>query len=113
MVGTDTAAAFAPVPEAAIANAANTGALGSSRQKLAIGTTGNDLATSAGMGAVAADQATDQAYVQGLGAVSALGRGEKASAINGLAQSAAISGEQARADAEASPEAPMGTPAIV
>jgi hypothetical protein len=112
MASTDTAAAFAPVHQAAIDNAATSGAAGSSRQKLGIASTGNDLATSASMGEVSADQAVDTNYVQGLQTVSALGRGERATASSGLAASAALSGQQAQADAQLSLERDIGTASL-
>jgi hypothetical protein len=81
---------------------------GSSAFKL--GTTGlaADLAASKGAGMAAADAAIDDAYVQGLGALTAIGRGEKAEAMRGESQIAAMSGRQAAADAEAAAAARAG-----
>ena len=63
---------------------------------------GNDAATSAALNTVQADQNVDDATQAGLATVAALGRGEKATATNGLAAAADLTGRQAAADAEAS-----------
>jgi hypothetical protein len=75
-----------------------------------LGVTGlaSDLAASKGAGMAAADAAIDDAYVAGLGALTAIGRGEKAEALKGQSQLAAMSGRQAAADAEAAAEARAG-----
>ena len=74
----------------------------SSRFKLANTNMANDEATSKGMGMLASDQAIDQAYTQGLGALTTIGRGEKATALQGASDVAAMSGRQAAADANIS-----------
>ena len=75
--------------------------MGSARQKLGLAGLGDKEATSAGFGATQADQAVNDAYVSGEKAIAALGRGEKADTINALGRSAALSGQQAQADADA------------
>lgn len=81
---------------------------GSSAFKL--GTTGlaSDLGASKGAGLATADAAIDDAYIQGLGALTAIGRGEKAEAMRGESQLAAMSGRQAAADADAAAQARAG-----
>jgi hypothetical protein len=69
---------------------------------------GNDQATSAGLGAVAADQAVSDSTIQGLSAVAAIGRGEKATAVEGMQRAAQMSGAQAKADAENSLQSQIG-----
>lgn len=75
-----------------------------------MGVTGlaSDMAASKGAGMASADAAIDDAYVAGLGALTAIGRGEKAEALKGQSQLAAMSGRQAAADAEASAAARAG-----
>lgn len=102
LAGTDVSARFAQATDKLNQVAANTGATGSSRQKLGIVGMGNNEATSAGFAATNADQAVDDSYVQGEKAVSSLARGEKADTINALGRSADISGRQAAYDADAS-----------
>jgi hypothetical protein len=75
---------------------------GSARFKLATAGMGEDIARSTGMGTMIAEQQIDDAYTQGLGALMALGRGERAQVGTGLAQQATQSARQAQADAEAS-----------
>lgn len=99
---TDVAAAFAPAQEALLAKEAAGGQIGSSAHKLGLAAMGNDAATSAALNTVQADQNVDDATQAGLATVAALGRGEKATATNGLAASADLTGRQAAADAEAS-----------
>lgn len=81
---------------------------GSSAFKL--GTTGlaADLAASKGAGMSRADAAIDDAYIEGLGALTAIGRGEKAETMRGESQIAAMSGRQAAADAEEAAAARAG-----
>lgn len=80
----------------------------SSKFKLATMGLGDDEATSRGLGFVASDQAIDDAYLQGLGALTTIGRGERAGAINGMQQVADMSGRQAQADAQISAQHRMG-----
>ncbi len=60
----------------------------------------DNKATSRGMGRVAADQSVDDAYTETLAALAATGRGERAGVGNSLSRQAAISGDQAAADAQ-------------
>lgn len=99
MTGVDNSAAYSQAADKLDATAATKGSFGSSGHKLGITGMADDRATSTGLGAVAADQAVDSQYVAGLGAVTALGRGEKATALSGMEQAAAMSGRQAQADA--------------
>lgn len=76
--------------------------LGSSRAKLAISGMGADKATSTGVSTMIADQQIDDAYMAGLSALTAIGRGERAQVADSLASQARQSSRQAAADAEAS-----------
>ncbi len=102
LAGTDASAQFGLANQKALVAASNNGTVGSSRQKLALTGMGDDQATSTAFGSVAADQAVDDSTVQGLQAVTSIARGEKADTINAMGRNAAISGQQAAADAEAS-----------
>lgn len=108
MSGVDNSAAYSQAADKLDATAAASGENGSSGHKLGITGMSDDRATSTGLGAVAANQAVDSQYVAGLGAVTSLGRGEKATAISGMEQSAAMSGRQAQADAMQSLENRQG-----
>lgn len=105
---TDVAAAFGGAQQVARERAADTGTLGSGRSKLDVVQTGADKATAAGMATVAADQAQDDKYVSGLGALTAIGTGKEATALNGMQQSAGLSGQQAAAAAQRSLDRNMG-----
>lgn len=72
----------------------------------------NQAASKAG-GMAMADQAIDNAYVQGLSALTAIGRGEKANAIQGETQLAAMSGRQAAADADEAAAAAAGNTKLI
>jgi len=84
------------------------GAAGSSKQKLAITGMGSDQATSAGLGEVAADQAVTDQSIQGLNAVTAMGRGEQATAASGMVDAASSSAQRAQSDAETSLRSKIG-----
>lgn len=99
MATTDAAAQFADAQAKLREGSEAQGLGGSTKQKLAIAGMGNDAAISSGMGLAGADQRIDDAYVQGLGQVMALGRGEKAGALQGMSQMARTSGQQAASDA--------------
>lgn len=73
---------------------------GSAKFKLASTGMAGDQATSTGMGTFATDAAVDNAYIQGLGTLAAIGRGEKAGALQGASNIAAMSGRQAAQDAQ-------------
>ena len=60
----------------------------------------DNKATSRGMGQVTANQSVDDAYTETLAALAATGRGERAGVGNSLSRQAAISGDQAAADAQ-------------
>ena len=62
---------------------------------------GTDAARSRGLAVAGADQAVDQAYVEGLTDLMSIGRGKEAAATGGLEREAAISARQAEADAMA------------
>lgn len=110
---TETEAQFAPAREKMEAGLAATGGLGSSKAKLAIAGMGEDQATATGLGRVRADAAVDDAYTQGLSTIMALGRGQKAQAVDGMARNAAMSGRQAQADASAALANRMGNAQLV
>lgn len=76
--------------------------MNSSRAKLAMAGMGADKATSTGMSTMIADQQIDDAYMSGLTALTAIGRGERGQVADSLASQARQSGRQAAADAEAS-----------
>ena len=100
MAATDTAAQFGGAQEQLREQTEAAGMGGSAKQKLAIAGMGDDSAISTGMGIANADQRIDDAYVQGLGQIMALGRGEKAGAVQGMSQMARMSGQQAASDAQ-------------
>lgn len=85
-----------------------TGQLGSSKGKLSMVGLATDKATAQGLGTTQAEQDIDSAYTAGLASLMALGRGEKATAVQGLARSADMSARRAAADADASLSARMG-----
>jgi hypothetical protein len=87
---------------------ARTGGLASSKGKLALAGLGEDQATSTALGLTGADQRIDDAYIQGLSTIMAIGRGQEAAAIRGTAQEAAMSGRQAEADARMALDRRMG-----
>lgn len=99
MATTDTAAQFGDAQEKLRQGSEAQGLGGSTKQKLAVAGLGDDAAASSGMGVAGADQRIDDAYVQGLGQIMALGRGEKATAVQGMGQMARMSGQQAASDA--------------
>ncbi len=100
---TDTAMSFDRAGGALEKGMSNAGVLpGSSRANLAITGLGTDAAASTGLGHMMSDQAIDDAYTQGLGALTALGRGEKATVGTNLTNMAQASARQSAADAQAS-----------
>ncbi len=86
----------------------NSGSIGSSKAKLGITGTGTDEATSRGLGFVAADQAIDDAYLQGLGMITAMGRGESSGALQGMGNVAQMASRQAASDADISAQRRAG-----
>lgn len=98
----DTSLQFSKAEGALEKSMSNTGAsVGSSKFNLGVSGLGEDKAKSRGLGVSTADQMIDDAYVQGLGALTAIGRGEKAMVSDSLGASAAQSARQASADASA------------
>jgi hypothetical protein len=110
---TDNAVQFGSAQDKITDTLASRTGLGSSRTKLAIASGGDDQATSRGLGLAGADQAIDDAYMQGLGALTAIGRGERAGAVQGMSQIADASGRQAQADAASSLGRRMGNAQLV
>lgn len=111
---TDTAIQFAQAQGALEKSLSNHGAgVGSSRSNLAIAGLGNDVAKSTGLSKMIADEQIDDAYTQGLGALMASGRGQRASVGNSLGRQAAQSGAQARQDAQLAMQDHMGDMAMV
>lgn len=113
LASTDTAARFAGAADKLEAGLASRGGLGSSQSKLAITGLGEDRAASTGLGLTQAEQQIDDAYTAGLGSIMALGQGQKADAIRGVADTAGMSGRRAAADANASLQNRMGNAALV
>jgi len=100
---TDTSMRFAQAEGALEKTLSNNGVgLGSSRGKLAISGMGEDQAKTRGLGLTMADQQIDDAYMQGLQALTAIGRGERANVAQGLNNQAQSSAQTAAASAEAS-----------
>lgn len=100
---TDTAMSFDKAETQLEKGLTNSGAApGSSRANLAITGLGTDAAASTGLGHMMSEQAVDDAYTQGLGALTSLGRGERASVGNALTAQAKQSASQAAADAQVS-----------
>lgn len=92
----DTQIAFAGAGEGLEKKLAGTGRnLGAAMTGMA-----DNAATSRGMGQVTANQSVDDAYTETLAALAATGRGERAGVGNSLSRQAAISGDQAAADAQ-------------
>lgn len=110
---TDSAMAFEKSGEQLEKGLSNNGAgPGSSRANLAITGLGTDQAASTGLGHMMSEQQVDDAYTQGLGALTSLGRGERASVGSSLTQMAKQSAAQASADAQTSLMARQGDAAI-
>lgn len=100
---TDTAVAFDKANGAVEKNLANAGALpGSSKANLAVAGMGTDTAASTGLGHMMSEQAIDDAYTQGLGALTSLGRGERATVGTALTNMAKQSAQQSATDASIS-----------
>lgn len=111
---TDVAMQFDKAQGALEKSLSNSGAApGSSRANLAITGLGTDAAASTGMGHMMSEQAIDDAYTQGLGALTALGRGERATVGSNMSTMAADSAAQASADASAALTAREGYAGLV
>ena len=76
--------------------------VGSSKAKLALGGMGADEAKTRGLGAMITDQQMDDAYTQGLASLTAIGRGERTMAAEGLADRARSSARDSAQSAEIS-----------
>ena len=100
---TDSTMQFARAEGALQKTLANRGAnVDSSRAKLALTGMGEDQAKTRGLGVTIADQQIEDAYTKGLGALTAIGRGDKAMVASGLADQAAQSARTAQTSAETS-----------
>ena len=100
---TDTAIAFEKAGKGLEASLSNAGARpGSPRANLALTGLDTDTAASKAAGGLMSDQMLDDAYIQGLDSLAAIGRGERASVGQSLSAQAQQSGAQAQADASAS-----------
>lgn len=100
---TDTAMAFSRAQGAV--QRALTGAgvnAGSSRAKLAVTGLAGDEARTRGIGKMVTNQMVDDAYMQGLQALTQIGRGERASVASGLAHQAQTSAREAETSAQVS-----------
>lgn len=110
---TDTAIAFEKAGKGLEASLSNAGAgPGSSRANLAYTGLDTDAAASTAAGGMMSDQMIDDAYIQGLGALTSIGRGERATVGSSLSAQAAQSGAQAQADASASLMEQQGNAAL-
>jgi hypothetical protein len=108
MSGADNAMNFGMANKRLTGAMIDSGASGSSKEKLAITGMGADQATSVGLGEVAADQAVTDQTIQGLNSITAMGRGESATATSGMQAAAADSAQRASADAETSLRGKIG-----
>lgn len=100
---TDTAMQFGRAEGALEKALTNNGvAPGSPRADLGTVGIGTDAAGATGMGHMISDQAIDDAYTKGLGALTSIGRGQSAQVGNSLSTQAATSAATAAADARAS-----------
>jgi hypothetical protein len=100
---TDTSMAFAKGQQGLQKTLTASGAgPGSAKFNLAVTGAGEDQAKSRAMGLTLADQQVDDAYVEGLGTLVKLGRGERAQVGDALSRMASSSARQAATDAEIS-----------
>jgi len=99
---TDTSIQFQRAEGALEKSLSNSGAAaGSSKFNLASTGLATDKAKSKGLGMSVADQAIDDAYIQGLQSITSIGRGERAQVADSLGATASMSARQASADASA------------
>jgi hypothetical protein len=108
MVSTDAASKFGEAQTGLTGATAARGEMGSAKQKLAMTGMGDDSAMASGIGIAGADQHIDNAYVQGLGNLMAMGKGEKGTAMTGISNLAQMSGAQASHDANMALQRRMG-----
>lgn len=110
---TDTAIAFDKAGKGLEASLSNAGVgPGSSRANLALTGLDTSAAASKATGGMMSDQMLDDAYIQGLSALTALGRGERATVGSSLSAQAQQSNAQAQADASAALMAQQGNAAL-
>lgn len=90
--------------QGAVEKMLSSGGAGVGSGKFDLGVTGvqADKAASRGLGMAVADQQVDDAYLSGLTALAATGKGQRAQVADSLSRQAAQSSRQAAADAEAS-----------
>lgn len=112
-VTADTAGAFGAAGQQADQVAAARGQYGSAAHKLGVVDMAADQATAAGGGAVRADQAAEDQYVNGLGRMISIGRGQQATAANGMQVAADISGREAADAAQRSLQNSIGTAGLI
>jgi len=86
---------------------------GSSRANLGVTGMGTDAAAATGMGHVMSDQAIDSAYTESLGALTMLGRGERAQVGQSMSAQAADSAAQSAADAQTSEMSREGNAGLI
>jgi hypothetical protein len=111
---TDVAMQFDKANQGLNASLSDRGILpGSSRANLATTGLGSDAAASTGLGKMMSEQQIDDAYTQGLGALTSLGRGQSAQVGQNLSSEASASGAQAQADAQASLASREGTAGVI
>lgn len=100
---TDTAIQFADATDKLEKTLANSGAgLGSGRSAMAMTGVNDDMAKSRAMGLTITDQQVNDAYIEGLSALTSIGQGERAQVSDSLGIQANQSARQAQADAETS-----------
>jgi hypothetical protein len=80
----------------------------SSASKLKLAGMDSDKAASIGLNSSLADQAIDDSYVQGLTSLMQIGRGQEATAVRGMADSARMSADRAASDAYLSAQSRAG-----
>lgn len=111
---TDIAIKFSEATKTAEQRLAGSGAgLGSPKTTAVMSGMADDQAASAGLGLSIADQQIDDAYIQGLSALTAMGRGERASVGDALGTQARQSARQAAVDAETSLSNRAGTAGLL
>jgi hypothetical protein len=98
---TDTAIGFSDAGAKLEKSLTNSGAgLGSGRSVMAMVGLGDDAAKSTGMGLTISDQQINDAYVEGLSALTSIGQGQRAQVGDAMATQATQSARQSAMDAE-------------
>lgn len=113
LASTETEARYSSAREKLEGGLGATGQLGSSKGKMALTGLSEDQATSTGLGLAGADRQIENAYTTGLANIMKLGQGQRADAMGGMANDAAMSARRAAADASASLERRMGNAQLV